>query len=184
MIKTTESGSVPVLVQIVPDNGKSRFDIVDGQCVLYTTKAMATIGRDSLRNHYFRYIQLYLNPLPENTYVRVSHYAEDYKHLQNGTHRGSINHVTNEQEGGLSVSTKPEFPAKYAYYVTGKIIGTGTDGEPLLDVATAKPASKLMTYKQLDADFHRRQAKKLKELGLTQDDYRLLMSVTRLVFPD
>lgn len=171
--------TVPVLVRV---SDRTIFTIEDGQCVLYVTEAMSTIGKDMVKNHLTRYIDAYINTLGDDTFIRVTHYAEDYSHLENGTHRGSINHATDEAEGGLSVAKSPEFPAKYAYYVTGKVIGQGTDGEPLLDIKTAKPASKLMTYKQIENNYSKKLEKRLGKLGLTKEEYKAIKSGAKLIW--
>jgi hypothetical protein len=173
---------VPIRV-IVADVDRPKFDIQqDGQCVLYASRADATIGRDRLRGHFFRTIDEYFNPLPPDTYIRCTIRQDDYVHLEKGTHRGSINHATGEAEGGLSVAVRPELPTPYAYYVKGERVGTGSDGEPLIDVATARPASRLMTYEELAADYKRRFAEKLEQLGITQEEWRAIRTGGRLVF--
>ena len=173
---------VPIRV-IVADVDRPKFDIKqDGQCVLYASRAAATIGRDRLRGHFFRAVDEYFNPLPADTFIRCTISKDDYKHLQAGSHRGSINHATGEAEECLSVAVSPEIPTAYAYYVTGKRVGTGSDGEPLLDAATARPASKLMTYEELAADYKRRFAERLEQLGITQEERRAIRTGGRLVF--
>lgn len=173
---------VPIRV-IVADVDRPKFDIKqDGQCVLYASRAAATIGRDRLRGHFFRAIDEYFSPLPPDTYIRCTIRQDDYAHLEKGTHRGSINHATGEAESGLSVAVRPELPTPYAYYVKGKRIGTGSDGEPLLDAATARPASKLMTYEELAADYKRRFAERLEQLGITHEEWRAIRIGGRLVF--
>lgn len=52
--------------------------------------------------------------------------------------RPSLNHITNKREQGISVSDVPDV-GKYfnhLYKLTGKEIGIGADGEPLLDPTT------------------------------------------------
>lgn len=50
----------------------------------------------------------------------------------------SLNHITNDREIGISVSDVPSVSKyfKYMYKLTGKEVGEGSDGEPLLDPAT------------------------------------------------
>ena len=52
----------------------------------------------------------------------------------------SKNHLTNKSEIGISVSDTPKILLyfKYVCVVTGKEIGEGSDGEPLLDPKTMK----------------------------------------------
>ena len=94
--------------------------------------------------------------LPPNTFIRVTNSKDDYQHIKNGTHRGSQNHglndfdtETNPDEGGLSVAYDFEFPAKYAYLVSGEIAKTGTDGEPILAMDSVKVAGPLMQFEKL-----------------------------------
>jgi hypothetical protein len=94
--------------------------------------------------------------LPPNTFIRVTNSKDDYHHIKNGTHRGSRNHglndfdtETNADEGGLSVAYDFEFPAKYAYLVSGEIAKTGTDGEPILAMDSVKVAGPLMQFEKL-----------------------------------
>lgn len=52
--------------------------------------------------------------------------------------RPSLNHITNKREQGISVSDVPDVGKyfNYLYTLTGKEIGIGADGEPLLDPTT------------------------------------------------
>jgi hypothetical protein len=189
MVKYTTWGDknqyyhVPIKV-IERDNARTRFDIIDGQCVLITSTAMATLGKNTLQTHLTRYIDEYFNPLPKNIYIRTNDHIEDYQHLVNGTHRGSINHATGEPEGGLSVARLPEYPAKYAYYVQGEKIGEGTDGEPLLDLKTIKVISKPMSYKQMASLIRRRILNNLPKIGITETEYIAIKTGGRLVWND
>ena len=49
-----------------------------------------------------------------------------------------LNHITNKREKGISVSDVPDVGKyfNYLYTLTGKEIGIGADGEPLLDPTT------------------------------------------------
>lgn len=90
-------------------------------------------------------------PFEPDVYLRVTNSKEDYEHLRAGTHRGSLNHGVQDwesptEEGGLSVARDLEFPAKYAYFVKGTRSHEGTDGEPVLDLASVRPFGKLMTW--------------------------------------
>ena len=58
----------------------------------------------------------------------------------------SINHIDGSREQGLSVSQSPGYQSwgsyPYIYVVSGKIVGTGSDGEPVLKPGTIKALSK------------------------------------------
>ena len=71
---------------------------------------------------------------------------------------------------------------KHGYLVRGKRIGEGSDSEPLLELSTAEPISRLMTNKELREKIQRDIQKKLKQLGITEDQIRALQSVPVLRF--
>lgn len=131
--------------------------------VAFAHKAMVRSG--TWRRIGFRYFEEIFWPFPKNEYLRATDNKEDYAHLKNGTHRGSFNHNVQEweapeEEGGLSVARDLEFPAEYAYFVTGEEVGQGTDGEPLLDLATARPKGKLLTYEVAQRILTKKRGKK------------------------
>jgi hypothetical protein len=91
------------------------------------------------------------SPLDPDEYIRVTNKKEDYSHVTEGTHRGSLNRNVQAweapiPEGGLSVAKTPEFPAKYAYFVKGKKLHRGTDGDVILDLKNIKVTSGLLSY--------------------------------------
>jgi hypothetical protein len=117
--------------------------------VAFVPNSMVRFG--TWNNISFRAFQEAIWPFSENVFVRVTHKKEDYEHLKNGTHRGSLNRNVQDwespiEEGGLSVARALEIPAKYAYFVTGEVIGTGQDGDPLLSLDSAKPKGALLKY--------------------------------------
>lgn len=164
---------VPVKVRVDQSAKKAAFSVNGGEAELIVPPYLGTHLSD-LRSWLFRYIDEYISPLSDNEYIRVVHRKDDYEHLKKGTHRGSMNHATNEEEGGLSAAKSPEFAAKYAYYLTGKEIGKGSDGEPLLDVSTAKPKGRIMPYSTLRADYEKRLKEKAEKLGLSDEVLRVL----------
>ena len=54
--------------------------------------------------------------------------------------RASLDHTTNKREKGISVSDVADVGKcfNYLYKLTGKEIGLGSDGEPLLDPTTVE----------------------------------------------
>lgn len=126
----------------------------------------------------------FVSPLPENHYVRVTNRAEDYRHLKEGTHRGSWNHRDDVAEDGLSVSKRPEFTAKYVYIVQGQEIGEGTDGEPLLDIETARPVSELMEYRKWRPKFDKQAEKHVIAQGWTMEQANSVYAVPQLFSPE
>ena len=131
-----------------------------------------------------RALQDYFNPLPEDTFIRTTWNKSDYDHLLNGTHLGSMNHATGKAEAGLSVAKHPELPQKYAYFVKGKQIGTGSDGEPILDLDGAKPVSKLLKYNDLVSQFDVMRRQKVVELGLSPAQERALLTSKVVLSPE
>lgn len=130
-----------------------------------------------------RAIDAYLAPFGKDTYVRSAIKPDDYNYLSAGTHQGSMDRSGGPLGrdapaplGGLSVAHTPEFPANYGYLVRGDRIGSGTDSEPLLDVTTARPASPLMKWDEFSQMVRDAQDQRTKDLGLSQDEYRALVS--------
>lgn len=109
-------------------------------------------------------------PFGQDVFVRVSNSPDDFTHLKSGTHRGSKNHATGEDEAGLSVAHHLEVPAKYAYLVKGEVIGEGTDGEPLLDPKTVKILGATKLYEATQSRIEYAQ----KEMGLNEREIYLL----------
>lgn len=144
--------------------------------VLYGNKSF-------IKDRHFRAVDNFLWPYDDNVFARSALTPEDYNYLKSGTHRGSKNWHTGEEEGGLSVSRGHEaFMKKHGYLVRGKRIGEGSDSEPLLELSTAEPISRLMTNKELREKIQRDIQKKLKQLGITEDQIRALQSVPVLRF--
>jgi hypothetical protein len=123
-----------------------------------------------------RAIDAYLAPFGADTYVRSTLRRDDYNYLKAGTHRGSTNHNTGKPEGGLSVSHSLEFPSNYGYLVQGTHIGSGSDFEPLIDTSTARPTSRLMKGDTLIALQREAINARIRQLGLSSDEYRALVS--------
>lgn len=87
--------------------------------------------------------------------------------------RNSTNFADNTAEKGLSVADGPHYGIqgyKYGYPLNGKVIGYGSDGEPLLDQATIEVMTRrLASSKDLVQQDKALLAKRLKELGLPAD---------------
>lgn len=112
----------------------------------------------------------------------MHHNPSDYLHLERGTHRGSRNWATGEDEGGLSVSLYPgDRNADYGYFVRGEQIGTGSDGEPLLNAVTARPASRMMSGGEALDEFRRMQREWADRNGFTDNEVTALRTARQLV---
>lgn len=123
----------------------------------------------------FRYMDEYLSPLGDGVFWRGSPNKNDMELLRAGQHRGSKNHATGEWEDGLSVARTPEaFGYPYYYRVKGKQIGHGSDSEPLLDMASVKPVGRVMSTQAANKMDKELTARRLLELGIHPDDWRVL----------
>lgn len=85
----------------------------------------------------------------------------------------SRNHLDGSMEAGMSVSEHPAYQLggyKYIYVVTGDVIGTGSDGEPVLANARAltKPA------RTLPAEWRERYRRDCILPGLSEEETRSL----------
>lgn len=74
----------------------------------------------------------------EGVFYRVMNTEKGVEHLKSGKIRPSVNHMTGESEGGLSVWEIPKYGGGKVAVVTGEVISIGSDGEPVLDVSTVK----------------------------------------------
>jgi len=74
------------------------------------------------------------------TYYRGTNNIHEPALLMQGILTKSKNHLTGDEENGLSVSDVSDVGDffDHMYLVTGEEIGLGADGEPLLDLDTAK----------------------------------------------
>jgi hypothetical protein len=152
----------------------------DGSAVLRTSL------KSPSENYVNRAIDAFLSPLATNQFIRLTHKKEDYDHLKNGTHRGSINYATGEKEAGLSVAKHlGEFSAKYAYLVEGTQIGSGSDSEPVVETGTARVASPLMKYEKMQEWYDKEQDTRAGQMGIGPKMLRALRGGThRLLSPE
>lgn len=97
----------------------------------------------------------------EGVFYRGANDDKEIKYLKNGTIKPSINHRTGESEKGLSVWEYNKYSFKHLYQVTGNVIDTGSDGEPILDVSTIK-YSKEVTPSELRQSFEKGKKKFMK----------------------
>jgi hypothetical protein len=76
----------------------------------------------------------------QQIYYRGTNNPNEDSLIKNKEIRPSLDHITQKREQGLSVSDVPSVGKyfKYLYKLTGKEIGLGADGEPLLDIDTVE----------------------------------------------
>lgn len=177
--------SPKVPVHLIEREGAQEFAITpDGRAALYVPPSWRVGGKSALEARMFRDIERFMNPMPEDTYFRMHHAPDDYKYLESGTHRGSTNWATGEPEGGLSVGFSPgDRNADYGYFVKGKWISTGSDGEPILDITTARPASPLMSRGDAYDEFNRMQREWARRNGFSDDELKALRISRNLTGP-
>lgn len=74
----------------------------------------------------------------QKVYFRGTNNSKEDELVKSKQLRPSLNHITNKREIGVSVSDVPDVGNyfQYLYKVTGTEVGTGADGEPLLDPKT------------------------------------------------
>lgn len=72
-------------------------------------------------------------------FYRGTNNPNEIKLLESGKLKNSKNHDTGETEDGVSVWDGMNYASHdYTYKVSGKVVGVGSDGEPLLDPKTMK----------------------------------------------
>jgi len=186
MLKLKEIGPNMRTAPISPvpaDVENFRFNIApDGTPqLLYPKKLRDHSGIDG---RMFRYIDEFINPLPAGQYYRGSLNPKDRDLLLNGQHRGSMNHATQEHEGGMSVAFRPEASGyPHWYLVKGDRIGTGSDGEPLINPRTAQPVSNRMSLDRVQDHYASGVKRRLGELGVPEDEWRVLSTSHYLLRP-
>lgn len=75
----------------------------------------------------------------EGVFFRGTNNKGEIALVESGKIRPSVNHMTGVVERGLSVMEGPAYGGfDYYYTITGKIVGTGSDGENVLDVSTLR----------------------------------------------
>jgi hypothetical protein len=119
--------------------------------------------------------------LPQSDYYwRATNNADEIKLIKRGQLHPSRNHADGMAERGLSVADHLGYTMlgyRYAYRVRGRVIGVGSDGEPILDIATLQPLDRAPRPIQ---DVERREGEQrratlraiLAEIGWSEEQYR------------
>lgn len=106
-------------------------------------------------------------------YFRFTNNAEEIALARARLLRPSMNHVDKVREAGLSVADGPHYSVngyKYGYRLRGDRIGTGSDGEPLLDPQTLILIDeKMRPAEQIGREGIRAMLESLKSKGLPAD---------------
>lgn len=150
--KTVEVSANPsdseVLLQVLPGSGgfkDGEYRLDETKNVILTDGRIA-VNRDTGNNNTrMRVRSMIENEIDilggireEGVFYRVTSNSKEANLIKKGLIKPSINHMTGEKELGLSVWETPKYLDKYLEKITGKVIATGSDGEPLLDVSTVK----------------------------------------------
>jgi len=117
--------------------------------------------------------------LPEDTYWRFTNNKDEFRLAKNGQLRNSKNHADNFSEKGLSVADGAHYGIwgyKYAYKVKGPFVGYGSDGEPLIEAAAARPVGKLLSSEEAMVEDKALQKKLLEARGWTVEQFRDALS--------
>lgn len=145
----------------VPENESGNFTVykaprvdgfVDGKYVFDENKnAILPNGRIVLNDHAFNNKAVtQTKAMVEQEALRLSGVVKDgqfyrgsdnkkeLEYIKNGTLKASKNHMTGKSEDGVSVWESPKYSFKYMYKVSGKVVGIGSDGEPVLDPKSIK----------------------------------------------
>jgi hypothetical protein len=153
----------------------SSVDVKDGGEVVVRLPNYFQHSAD-IRDKVFSAIRNAFKPnLPENTYWRFTNNKDEYELAKLGKLKNSRNHADNVEEAGLSVDDGLHYGVqgyKYAYQISGPKVGIGSDGEPLIDAATARPASKFMTAQDAMKEDKKLLLQALKKRGWTLEQYQ------------
>jgi len=178
-------------VGVIVDEGmtitdKIKIDIRPGG-ICYVTWRGWGMTRAELSHYVADKIEEHFAPAPSDWYWRATNNKNEIKLIKTGELRPSLNHADNTREKGLSVTDHLGYVAmagyKYGYRVRGEVIGTGSDGEPILDITTLEPLDKTpQTVAKIEAKYGEQWRKQLRtnlaEAGWKHEHYRkAIMSV-------
>ncbi len=143
---STDDGAFRNSLVSAPDGVPKGWHVINGQLVY---KPYWYEGRDSLLPSDMRDMALrQLNDLisPKYDYFfRATNRKDEPNLVREAKIRASRNHADNTTEEGLSVADAPHYIThhgyKYGYKIAGREIGTGSDGEPVLDLSSLKVIS-------------------------------------------
>lgn len=80
----------------------------------------------------------------DGVFYRATNNKNEISLINSGKLKPSVNHLSGENEEGLSVWDRPENVGHdYTYKISGEIIGYGSDGEPILDMSTLNPIGEM-----------------------------------------
>ena len=131
--------------------------------------------REAIRRH----IEAEIEPKPNGVFWRMTNNKNEPKLATSGQLKPSRNHTEGFDEKGVSVADSPHYIMagySHGYPVSGQVIGSGSDGEPLLDPSTIKVLGKIKTTDQIQAEqapiYQAARNSALAQLGWTPEHYR------------
>lgn len=154
-----------VMLNIHEYSTKKSFDykiqpngIVDWLIPMWDSPDGRRIGWSIFNAAIFDEIQKSAGTLKAGEYWRFTNNKNEIKLLRAGELENSTNHAENICEAGLSASQYAGYGImgyRYCYKIAGTIIATGSDGEPVLDMKSIIPITRMMNVsaigKKIDA---------------------------------
>lgn len=119
--------------------------------------------------------------LPDGVFWRFTNNKNEASLAAKKELRPSTDHSSNTQEEGLSVTDGAHYSVfgyKYGYQVRGEVIGYGADGEPLLDVETLEPVTKILNSADIVKLDSKSRIDALKAKGWTVEQYKAFANGT------
>lgn len=167
----------------------SRFEtkifILPGGLVEFRTRAPDIYTQAEMRDKILEKID---GMMPkENWFWRLTNNKSEALLAKQGKLRASKNHAEGRAEPGLSVADHLGYSIigyDYAYKVDGEVIGTGSDGEPILSIESLSVKSKVMPIEQVVNEDRKRRAKFLENMGWSVDHYAALNGSIQKKAPD
>ena len=170
-------------IRVIPEEREKHIEVLpEGEVNLYTNLLRFANLRE-LAQYYKDIISKELEPQYDH-FFRFTNNRQEPEMARNRILRPSKNFADNLYEKGLSVAESPHYGMrgyKHGYTLTGDVIAEGSDGEPILDLATLTPLTKgVQSPDTIIKKDKEKLAAKLKKLGWTHDQY--LAAMTRLEF--
>jgi hypothetical protein len=146
-------------VVTIKENG-----IVEVHASLYSPHA--TDGYNLILSDVSDAIKAAFNAESNDYFWRFTNNKNEIALIKSGTIRCSKNFAANELENGLSVAIHRGYSCQgynYGYKITGTIINYGSDGEPVLDIKSLKPLSKMLTNAAINTEYQIEKSARLSE---------------------
>ena len=150
-VKLEKGGHIRVVTDRYQDNGSFRDKI-----------------KNAIIDNFNKLTRLKMG-LSDNEYWRFTNDPKEVLKVKSGKISPSRNYSNNVQEKGLSVSDGVGYGGstdfKYGYRVKGKVVGAGSDGEPVLDIATLEVSGGIQSKKDIISAEKQAHDEVLKDIG-------------------